>query len=58
MVLSEPEKWLLDERLVHAQKLAAIGELAAGIAHEINNPLAEVSRATMVARKGTCMVPQ
>jgi two-component system NtrC family sensor kinase len=32
--------WLLDERLLQAQKLAAIGELSAGIAHEINNPLA------------------
>jgi len=32
--------WLLDERLVQSQKLAAIGELSAGIAHEINNPLA------------------
>lgn len=33
-------QWLLDERLLHTQKLAAIGELAAGVAHEINNPLA------------------
>lgn len=32
--------WLLDERLLQAQKLASIGELSAGIAHEINNPLA------------------
>jgi two-component system, NtrC family, sensor kinase len=37
-----PEKkdWLLDERLLQSQKLAAIGELSTGIAHEINNPLA------------------
>jgi two-component system NtrC family sensor kinase len=32
--------WLLDERLLQSQKLAAIGALSAGIAHEINNPLA------------------
>lgn len=36
----EKEDWLLDERLLQSQKLAAIGELSAGIAHEINNPLA------------------
>lgn len=30
----------MDERLLQSQKLAAIGELSAGIAHEINNPLA------------------
>jgi two-component system NtrC family sensor kinase len=37
-----PQKkdWLLDERLLQSQKLAAIGQLSAGIAHEINNPLA------------------
>jgi len=33
-------KWLLKERLLHSQRLAALGELSAGIAHEINNPLA------------------
>jgi two-component system NtrC family sensor kinase len=40
MNTSAKTDWLLDERLLQSQKLAAIGELSAGIAHEINNPLA------------------
>ena len=34
------KKWFLKERRLQSQKLAALGELSAGIAHEINNPLA------------------
>ncbi len=33
-------KWFMKDRQLHSQKLAALGELSASIAHEINNPLA------------------
>ncbi len=34
------EKNLMNEQIVETGKLASVGELAAGIAHEINNPVA------------------
>jgi len=34
---------MAERRLVQAAKLAAVGEMAAGIAHELNNPLTTVS---------------
>jgi two-component system, NtrC family, sensor kinase len=38
------QKCLLDAQLIQSQKLAAIGELSSGIAHEINNPLAIIAQ--------------
>jgi two-component system NtrC family sensor kinase len=35
----DQEKDQLDEQLIHAGRLAEIGEMSAGFAHEINNPL-------------------
>ncbi len=37
---AERDKALTDEQLLQSQKLASLGELSSGIAHEINNPLA------------------
>jgi signal transduction histidine kinase len=36
------EKREMDARIYHTEKLASIGTLAAGVAHEINNPLAVI----------------
>lgn len=39
---AEKEKALLEEQLRHADRLATIGQLAAGAAHELNEPLVGV----------------
>lgn len=38
--VADQAKCLVDEQLLQSQKLAALGKLSAGLAHEINNPLA------------------
>lgn len=40
MAESEQEKEMMNEQIIETGKLASVGELAAGIAHEINNPVA------------------
>jgi two-component system NtrC family sensor kinase len=39
---TEKEKLNLQEQLRHADRLATIGQLAAGVAHELNEPLANI----------------
>jgi two-component system NtrC family sensor kinase len=38
--IADKEKDMLSQQVIETGKLASVGELAAGIAHEINNPVA------------------
>jgi PAS domain S-box-containing protein len=43
----------MEEQIRHTERLASIGKLAAGVAHEINNPLGGILNCLYNLRKGT-----
>jgi two-component system NtrC family sensor kinase len=48
---AEAEQALLHEQLRHADRLATIGQLAAGVAHELNEPLGNILGFAQLAKK-------
>jgi PAS domain S-box-containing protein len=46
------EQVALERRIARAEQLALIGELAAGLAHEVKNPLAGIKGAIEIVREG------
>jgi two-component system NtrC family sensor kinase len=48
---AEQERGQLREQLRHADRLATIGELAAGVAHELNEPIGNILGFAELARK-------
>jgi len=48
----EEEKQKLQVKLQHVERLAFVGELSAGIAHELNEPLGRILRFAQLIKKG------
>jgi signal transduction histidine kinase len=55
---AEEEKASLQDQLRHADRLATIGQLAAGVAHELNEPLGNILGFAQLAKKSSDLSPR
>jgi len=55
---TQVERSQLQEQLMHADRLATIGQLAAGVAHELNEPLGNILGFAQLAKKSSGLPEQ
>jgi len=54
---SRRELWAMEDQVRRVEKMAAVGEMAAGLAHEIKNPLAAMTGSIQILRDGVRLDP-
>ncbi|MFZ0242271.1 MAG: ATP-binding protein [Desulfobacterales bacterium] len=54
---SRRELWAMEDQVRRVEKMAAVGEMAAGLAHEIKNPLAAMTGSIQILREGVRLDP-
>jgi signal transduction histidine kinase len=57
IAMNVTEEKLLEEQLAQAEKLALVGQMAAGLAHEIKNPLAGMKGALHILQRDRERIP-